>query len=115
MYAIFFFSSLIFTDIEGRLLFEERRFSPEGKAAELLVDSLLNIEEQLMQQLNRDMGMKITKEVEKTLAKQTHCHICRGPLSTQDRDDLGNPRPNVRDHVLNIDNYRIEFCYINGV
>ena len=40
MYATFFFSSLIFTDIEGRLLFEERRFSPEGKAAELLVDSL---------------------------------------------------------------------------
>ena len=68
--------SLIFVDQNMDLIYEERKFSSDGQAGQLAIDSLLNIEERLFKKVKRSLPMKVSKQERVKLRKATHCHIC---------------------------------------
>ena len=76
--------SLIFVDQNMNLIHEERKFSPEGRAGQLAVDSLLNIEARLFKRVRRKLPMMVTKQEKAKLRKATHCHICEKKFTKQE-------------------------------
>ena len=70
-----------------------------GKAASMLIDTLLDIEEDLFKYMNRDLGLKVTKKTKIKLLEQESCHICGLALADERKDKDGNVIPIVRDHV----------------
>ena len=54
--------SLIFVDKLNKLLFEERKFCPQGRAGEKCLDTLLKIENQLFSHARRIKTMKMSKK-----------------------------------------------------
>mgnify|MGYP001321404365 CR=1 FL=1 len=56
--------SLVFVDKLNNLLFEKREFSEEGKAGDLCLDTLLEIENQLFSHARRTKKMKMTQKNE---------------------------------------------------
>ena len=56
-------NSLVFVDKFDKLLFERRGFSKEGRAGEMCLDTLLEIEDQLFSHARRSKKMKMSKKV----------------------------------------------------
>ena len=73
--------SLIFVDRDMKLIYEKREFSPDGKAGEMVVSTLLDIEERLFKTARRQKAMILTAKDKATIRKATHCHICEKKFS----------------------------------
>ena len=67
---------LIFVDKENRIIFEERKFAPNGNAGDLCLDTLLKIEEQLFNHARRSQKIVYTNENTKKFKSAKQCHIC---------------------------------------
>ena len=52
--------SLVFVDKLDNLIFEKREFSEEGKAGDMLLETLLQIEDRLFSHARRSKEMKMT-------------------------------------------------------
>ena len=68
--------SLVFVDKLNNLLFEKREFSEEGKAGDMCLDTLLEIENQLFSHARRTKEMKMTESDRIKAKKAKICHIC---------------------------------------
>ena len=68
--------SVVFVDKFNNLLFEKREFSEEGKAGDMLLDTLLEIESQLFSHARRTKEMKMTQSDRIKAKKAKTCHIC---------------------------------------
>lgn len=63
-------------DKNDKLLYEERVFNEDGLAGQILIDSLLKIEDQLQSLNKQEKPMRITPGDLDNMCKETHCHIC---------------------------------------
>ena len=82
--------SLVFVDKLDNLLFEKREFSEEGKAGDMLLETLLQIEDRLFSHARRSKEMKMTKSDWIESRKAKACHICE--------QDFQEGEEKVRDH-----------------
>ena len=82
--------SLVFVDKFDNLLFEKREFSEEGKAGDMCLETLLQIEQQLFSHARRSKEMKMTKSDWIESKKAKTCHICE--------QDFDEGEEKVRDH-----------------
>ena len=82
--------SLVFVDKLDNLLFEKREFSEEGKAGDMCLETLLQIEQQLFSHARRSKEMKMTKSDWIESKKAKTCHICE--------QDFDEGEEKVRDH-----------------
>ena len=82
--------SLVFVDKFNNLLFEKRGFSKEGKAGEMCLDTLLEIEDQLFSHARRTKKMKMSKSEAIIARGQKKCHICEKEFQQNEQK--------VRDH-----------------
>ena len=82
--------SLVFVDKLNNLLFEKREFSDEGKAGDMLLDTLLKIESQLFSHARRSKEMKMTQSDRIKSKKAKTCHICE--------QDFLEGEEKIRDH-----------------
>ena len=82
--------SLVFVDKFDNLLFEKREFSEEGKAGDMCLETLLQIEQQLFSHARRSKEMKMTKSDWIESRKAKTCHICE--------QDFYEGEEKVRDH-----------------
>ena len=69
-------NSLVFVDKFDKLLFERRGFSKEGRAGEMCLDTLLEIEDQLFSHARRRKKMKMSKSDVIKAKRAKTCHIC---------------------------------------
>ena len=82
--------SLVFVDKLNNLLFEKREFSEEGKAGDMCLDTLLEIENQLFSHARRTKEMKMTESDRIKAKKAKTCHICE--------EEFEEGEEKVRDH-----------------
>ena len=82
--------TLVFVDKLNNLLFEKREFSDEGKAGDMLLDTLLEIESQLFSHARRSKEMKMTQSDRIKSKKAKTCHICE--------QDFLEGEEKIRDH-----------------
>ena len=82
--------SLVFVDKFDNLLFEKREFSEEGKAGDMCLETLLQIEQRLFSHARRSKEMKMTKSDWIESRKAKACHICE--------QDFQEGEEKVRDH-----------------
>ena len=82
--------SLVFVDKFDNLLFEKREFSEEGKAGDMCLETLLQIEQRLFSHARRSKEMKMTKSDWIESRKAKTCHICE--------QDFYEGEEKVRDH-----------------
>ena len=82
--------SLVFTDKLNNLLFEKREFSEQGKAGDMCLDTLLEIEDQLFSHARRIKKMKMTESDCIKAKKAKTCHICE--------QEFQKGEEKVRDH-----------------
>ena len=82
--------SLVFVDKLDNLIFEKREFSEEGKAGDMLLETLLQIEDRLFSHARRSKEMKMTKNDWIESRKAKTCHICE--------KDFQDGEEKVRDH-----------------
>ena len=82
--------SLVFVDKLDNLIFEKREFSEEGKAGDMLLETLLQIEDRLFSHAKRSKEMKMTKSDWIESRKAKTCHICE--------KDFQDGEEKVRDH-----------------
>ena len=82
--------SLVFVDKLNNLLFEKREFSDEGKAGDMLLDTLLKIESRLFSHARRTKEMKMTQSDRIEAKKAKKCHICE--------EEFQEGEERVRDH-----------------
>jgi hypothetical protein len=80
----------IIVDVNGNLLKEKSCFTTTRNAAALLMRSLLNTEEYLREEIEKNVPMeKLTKDQNKKLYAETECFYCGDEMAEDDR---------VRDH-----------------
>jgi len=82
--------SLVFVDKFDNLLFEKREFSEEGKAGDMCLETLLQIEQRLFSHARRSKEMKMTKSDWIKSREAETCHICE--------QDFYESEEKVRDH-----------------
>ena len=82
--------SLVFVDKLNNLLFEKREFSKEGKAGEMFLDTLLEIENRLFSHARRTKKMKMSKRDTIKAKTAKTCHICEKEFLEDEKK--------VRDH-----------------
>ena len=82
--------SLVFVDKLNNLLFEKREFSDEGRAGDMLLDTLLEIEGQLFSHVRRTKVMKMTQSDRIKAKTAKTCHICE--------QDFEEGEEKIRDH-----------------
>lgn len=82
--------SLVFVDKFDKLLFEKREFSEEGKAGDMCLETLLQIEQRLFSHARRSKEMKMTKSDWIKSREAKTCHICE--------QDFYESEEKVRDH-----------------
>ena len=82
--------SLVFVDKLNNLLFEKREFSDEGRAGDMLLNTLLEIEGQLFSHARRTKEMKMTQSDRIKAKTAKTCHICE--------QDFQEGEEKVRDH-----------------
>ena len=82
--------SLVFVDKLNNLLFEKREFSDEGRAGDMLLDTLLEIEGQLFSHVRRTKEMKMTQSDRIKAKTAKTCHICE--------QDFEEGEEKIRDH-----------------
>ena len=82
--------SLVFVDKFDNLLFEKREFSEEGKAGDMCLETLLQIEQRLFSHARRSKEMKMTKSDWIKSREAKTCHICE--------QDFYESEEKVRDH-----------------
>ena len=68
--------SLVFVDKFNKLIFQRRGFSKEGRAGEMCLDTLLEIEDQLFSHARRRKKMKMSKSDVIKAKRAKTCHIC---------------------------------------
>ena len=77
--------SLIFVDKFNKLLFEERKFCPQGRAGEKCLDTLLNIENKPFSHARRIKTMKMSKKDREVAKIAKKCHICEENFEENER------------------------------
>ena len=82
--------SLVFVDKLNNLLFEKREFSDEGRAGDMLLNTLLEIEGQLFSHARRTKEMKMTQSDRIKAKTAKTCHICE--------QDFQEGEEKARDH-----------------
>ena len=68
--------SLIFVDKFNKLIFEHRDFCPQGKAGELCLEKLLEIENQVFSHARRCKNMTFSRNDMRKAQLTNTCHIC---------------------------------------
>jgi hypothetical protein len=82
--------SLLFVDKFNDILFEKREFSKEGKAGEMCLDTLLEIEDQLFSHARRTKKMRMSESDMIKAKRAKTCHICEKEFQEDEKK--------VRDH-----------------
>ena len=86
---------LVLVDSTGEVLFEECEYSPDGKAAELFVKKLLDLQDQLLNMAYRYKPMKLEESDYEKMRLQKNCFHCHRSFSKYWIEKLG---PVCRDH-----------------
>ena len=82
--------SLVFVDKFNKLLFERRGFSKEGRAGDMCLETLLEMEDQLFSHARRVKKMRMSKSDMIKAERAKTCHICEKEFQKYDEK--------VRDH-----------------